>query len=564
MRRGQKRQKERPTTPRDNTPILVNGREVDTDSIPDIIPATPTVSLTNSPVTSFSNINYPDYDSIMDDDVSVHFNQNPPRSQTPELSEITVKGSSPKRSPQAIPSETNISEQSILSHENTLSTVDQWVTTEDIGQSVIDLPNQSVQQEETRQDDDEDEQYETIEESEDEELSNRNTARRISPYHNQRRNALINLGFSGDDVPIPDSPRSMDSDIAGVNLESMNSVDSDEGIIATIRQVRNTQPVRNSQTFVAKEPSPRSRPTSVETATSPIRTGSPRNSLVSTENIHYSPNIRPVSPNIRSIVSNITTEVSPPPNVQVATSPVQRARSPRASVTVEQTMPQSEQQPYERMRTYSGYDALPKHEQIRHREMFKHKFAIVKEMNPTFSIPDLDRTPLDELHISYDECLRQIQFKKNVGHHKLFLIAGLIVVELLMVKGLGLNMGGFTINQISGLNRYDSILLQLGEYEIVSVPDDWPVWAQLSFMVLIQAIIFWFVKWISSKYGNDVGNMVQGIADNIHGVVQKGGDILGNIGGNGFNLNTLLNVAGAFMNNNNNNQKPPTQPAYRD
>ncbi len=86
-------------------------------------------------------------------------------------------------------------------------------------------------------------------------------------------------------------------------------------------------------------------------------------------------------------------------------------------------------------------------------------------------------------------------------------------IELFCVKILRMDMGGYTFNQLALLNKYDRLLVELGEKSYGSVGSEWPVEAEIIFMCLMNAVIFLVIRLFSAYLGPGIGNIVQQIVN---------------------------------------------------
>jgi hypothetical protein len=145
---------------------------------------------------------------------------------------------------------------------------------------------------------------------------------------------------------------------------------------------------------------------------------------------------------------------------------------------------------------------------------FNVKFGILREAYPEFNIPVFDNTvSLQIKHNHYERYVRQIHVDNSVGGYKVYLMIMFACIELFCVKILGLNLTGYTFNQLALMNRYEKLLIELGEKSYGSVGSSWPVEARIIFMSLINAVIFLVIRLFSSYLGAGLGNILQQIVN---------------------------------------------------
>jgi hypothetical protein len=75
-------------------------------------------------------------------------------------------------------------------------------------------------------------------------------------------------------------------------------------------------------------------------------------------------------------------------------------------------------------------------------------------------------------------------------------------IEYLFNKVLHIDMTGFTKHQVKMMSQYDELLIELGEKSYSSLTRDLPVEIRLVGFVLINACIFYLLKYITDN-GHD-------------------------------------------------------------
>jgi hypothetical protein len=162
------------------------------------------------------------------------------------------------------------------------------------------------------------------------------------------------------------------------------------------------------------------------------------------------------------------------------------------------------------------YSKLTLEQQVYMRSQFKAKFGILRSSYPEWNIQDPDdRLSMDQIHDIYEYYIRQIMVSKETGQYKVYLVIFFMFVEVIGVKVLKLNMSGYTMSQLKIMNRYDSLLAELGEKWLVSSGSDWPIEARLLMMAVFNAIVFLAVRYLCSWMG------VDGLSDTIQGFIDS-------------------------------------------
>jgi hypothetical protein len=234
------------------------------------------------------------------------------------------------------------------------------------------------------------------------------------------------------------------------------------------------------------------------------------------------------APSVRNVIQpspKISPKQASP--IRPGTSPSPRARTPPRSFTPRQEQQQIQgpsmffpPKPEQGSSMFGGrpdYSKLTPDQIEYMRSEFRVKFGILRSSYPQWNVIDLSPTlTLDQIHDLYEYYIRQIIVSKETGQYKVYLLIFFMFVEVVGVKLLKLNMSGYTMSQLKIMNRYDSLLAELGEKWLVSSGSDWPVEARLLMMAVFNAVIFLAVRYLCSWMGVDgLGDTIQGFIDNM-------------------------------------------------
>lgn len=156
---------------------------------------------------------------------------------------------------------------------------------------------------------------------------------------------------------------------------------------------------------------------------------------------------------------------------------------------------------------------------------FRTKFGILRQSFPQWNIVDPPPSAtLDQKHDIYEGHVRQIIVSLNCNQWKVYLVIMFLAIEVFCIKVLGLDARGFTMSQVKIMNRYDQVLVELGEKYYVQGPSNWPVEARIIMMAAFNGIVFIAVKYLSKWLGGDaMSGTIQGVVDNFLG----GGNLFG-------------------------------------
>jgi hypothetical protein len=269
---------------------------------------------------------------------------------------------------------------------------------------------------------------------------------------------------------------------------------------------------------------PNNRPTVASLATSAISAAMNEAPRVK------SPYNRPTSPLTRNIAT-IRESSSPISNEiprEVVISPKRQALSPQRTQYYQQNTyePQSSNNneimpspvyippQYQDQRYMANmkpdYSRLSAEQQLYLKSEFKVKFSILRANYPQWQIVEIhDSFTLDQISDLYEYYIRQIMVTKESGNYKVYLVVFFMVVEVIGVKILKLNMSGYTMSQLRRMHQYDQLLIELGEKWLVDGGSNWPVEARLLMTATFNAVIFLGVKYLCNWMG------VEGLSDTI-------------------------------------------------
>lgn len=143
------------------------------------------------------------------------------------------------------------------------------------------------------------------------------------------------------------------------------------------------------------------------------------------------------------------------------------------------------------------------------------KFHRLKKTYPRVDIPEFNMMSNHEnMKQTYESTVKNLAIDSTVESYKQYLMMGFMGCEIVLGK-IGFDMEGYCQQQTLYMNKYEKLLIELGEKSYVpSSINKWPVEIRLMVLVLFQTTIFIVGKIIAKKTNV---NALQ-IYNNVNGV----------------------------------------------
>jgi hypothetical protein len=133
------------------------------------------------------------------------------------------------------------------------------------------------------------------------------------------------------------------------------------------------------------------------------------------------------------------------------------------------------------------------------------KFDLLRKSYKNANIPEFTiHSDYATMQRTYDSTIRQVNVDSNIETYKSYLITGFYITEFVLGYWLKFDMQDFTKQQIVNMNKYEHLLIELGEKNYVPEGSKWPVEIRLLFTILINAAIFIITKMVMKKIGGSL------------------------------------------------------------
>lgn len=147
------------------------------------------------------------------------------------------------------------------------------------------------------------------------------------------------------------------------------------------------------------------------------------------------------------------------------------------------------------------------------------KYQILQKSWQEYKFPNMDEKLVQSnpqiVIDTYRISVERIQIDMDVNQYKIALIIMFLVIEVVCVKVLGLNAGGYTLSQIKAMNRYEKLLIEIGEKKMMIGGDSWPPEVRILFIGLFNCGLFILMKYLSSVLGPELVGYISPIVNGL-------------------------------------------------
>jgi len=133
------------------------------------------------------------------------------------------------------------------------------------------------------------------------------------------------------------------------------------------------------------------------------------------------------------------------------------------------------------------------------------KFMVLRRSYPNVEIQEFtEHSDLGTMKRVYDQIIRRVSLDSSVETYKQYLVGGFMIMEFMSVNWFGIDLQGFTQQQMRLSNNYDKLLLELGEKNYSPKGSRFPVEVRIVFMIMTNAALFYVQKSVFSGSGSDL------------------------------------------------------------
>lgn len=156
-------------------------------------------------------------------------------------------------------------------------------------------------------------------------------------------------------------------------------------------------------------------------------------------------------------------------------------------------------------------------DEIKRKRELLFRFDILKKSYKDAVIPEFSEyTDIATMEQVYEDMVRKVGLDSKVEGYKKFLTMGFFGIEFLFSNVFKVDMSGFAKQQLSSMNSYERILIELGERAMIEKSkSQWPAEIRLLFTIVMNAVIFLLMKNVmSGGLSNIIGSITGSGASN--------------------------------------------------
>ena len=248
----------------------------------------------------------------------------------------------------------------------------------------------------------------------------------------------------------------------------------------------------------------------------------------------------PILPIVSAVASSVATGTSEENNIRSILGGVEEHYTPNIQHNQpQQGQPQHQQLPptlseinNQNQGPIKNFAYSNTEDEMKRKRELMFRFDILKRSYKDAHIPEFtEYTDIKVMERIYEDTVRKVGLESKVEGYKKFLTMGFFGVEFLFTKFLNLDMTGFAKQQMSSMNSYERLLIELGEKAMIEkAKSQWPVEVRLLFTIVMNAVIFLLMKGVMSGGisslvggalgggGGDGGGMMSGIMSMMSGL----------------------------------------------
>ena len=131
-----------------------------------------------------------------------------------------------------------------------------------------------------------------------------------------------------------------------------------------------------------------------------------------------------------------------------------------------------------------------------------------------YDVPPIrEDQPLELIAETYEQYIKDIKIRNGIDTYKVYLVIFWLGIEYLATQKLKIDASGYTIKQMESMNKYERMLIELGEKNyrdtgVVEMTSSWPIEAQIIFTSLANMLVLIVIKWLSNYMPSNMADII--------------------------------------------------------
>lgn len=176
----------------------------------------------------------------------------------------------------------------------------------------------------------------------------------------------------------------------------------------------------------------------------------------------------------------------------------------------------------ETVEVVNKYDGMtPEEIEATKKDKYLYKLKMLRKKWPkrASEVPVFNKhDDLINIKTTYKSTVNDFLLDDKIGTYKMYLTAGFWAFEMIFSGFIGIDVAGFAQAQIKIMDKYERMLIELGEKDRNRWEINLPVEIKLIGFILLQVVLFWLAKKFGGTAVEDIFSTIMGVAG---GGVQK-------------------------------------------
>lgn len=166
-----------------------------------------------------------------------------------------------------------------------------------------------------------------------------------------------------------------------------------------------------------------------------------------------------------------------------------------------------------------NFKTMTEIQKMEYRAYYKIQFVNLRQQYPKYEYPTFEDTvELEIIDTVYHKYLEHITREKNiyssVSKYKIYFAVLLLILQIFGQKTLGFNLDGFAESQLKNMTEYDPLFIELGVKYQNPGSNSTPIEIRIMLVLLFNAVVFILINVISSFLNPQLGKQIYSLIIN--------------------------------------------------